>query len=644
MNRKAYALSGLALLVVLLFAINILADGLFRGARIDLTERGLYTLSDGTRKVVAGLDEPIRLRLFYSEKLATTVPDIRVYGQRVRDLLEEIASVSDGKVQLEVIDPEPFSTAEDLAVASGVRGVPVSESGDQLYFGLVGRNSTDDEVVIPFFRSDREPFLEYELTRAIYRLGHPARQIVGILTALPMEYGPGGIQGAMQGRSQPYALLDEMRDFYDVRFLDPTALARVPDDVTLLLVAHPKKFSPTTLYAIDQFVLGGGRAMIFVDPFSETELGGGGGMMPSPDRGSDLGPFTEPWGISMVTDRFVADIGSATRVGYNNSVVDYVAWLGLGEQRLNQDIPLTAGLGTINMASPGALERRDDAPMEWTPLITSSPQATLMETERIAGRPEPDKLLIGYKPEGGARVLAALLRGEVPSAFPDGPPAPEPAAEDAGPKADEAPAEATPMPAPLARSNGPVNVLVVADSDMLADRFWVRRQNFMGEQLAIPTAANASFVINALEHLSGSDELIGLRSRGFSSRPFEVVEDIRREAEGRYREEENRLQLRLQETENRIAELESKVGGTGDILPKGQAEAIESFRQELLETRRALRQVQRDLRGDIDALETRIQVLNIGLMPLLVALIAIFIGLFRISRRHAGKGIRHASQ
>ncbi|MCG8691624.1 MAG: GldG family protein, partial [Minwuiales bacterium] len=256
MNRQTLTFTGLIIAAVLFFAVNILSDALFRSARLDLTESRLYTVSEGTRNVLASLEEPLTLRFFFSSKIANNVPQLRTYGNRVRDLLEEYAALSDGMIRLEVIDPEPFSDAEDRAVEFGLQGVPATAAGDLFYFGLAGTNTTDDTEVIAFFQQEKEQFLEYDLTKFVYQLTEPDKPVVGVITSLPLEFGPGGLQAAMRGQSQPYGILEAMRQFFEVRILK-AGETEIEEGVDVLVLLHARNLTDQTLYAIDQFVLGG---------------------------------------------------------------------------------------------------------------------------------------------------------------------------------------------------------------------------------------------------------------------------------------------------------------------------------------------------------------------------------------------------
>jgi ABC-type uncharacterized transport system involved in gliding motility auxiliary subunit len=634
MNKKLLTGTGVLLAVVLFFAINILGSVGLRQTRIDLTENKLFTLSEGSRNLLRGIKDPIQLRFFYSKSLASQQPQIATYGDRVRELLEQYASLSGGKVRLEIVDPEPFSDAEDRAVQAGLESADVA--GRKFFFGLVGTNSIDTQEVVAFFAPEREQFLEYDLTKLVYNLTTPKKPVVGIISSLPLEYGPGGVMAAMRGQSQPYGIMQQLRQFFEVRSLEG-ALDKIDAEIGILVLAHPKNLSQGTIYAIDQFVMRGGRVVAFVDPFSETAATlpdpMGRPQMPGADQSSNLPELFKSWGVTLDKDVFVADLNLAQRVQANpRTVVDYVAWLAVPQQNLAKDDLVTGQLNTLNLASAGALRRAEGATTTFAPLITSSDKAMLVATEKIQGMPDPQGLLEAFKPTGERYVLAARLTGPMKSAFPNGAPPAEKKEE--APKAAGADDKKEEPAAHLAETKAPGSVIVIADVDMLDDRFWAREQNVFGQRVLVSIAGNADLLVNAIDNLSGSNDLISLRSRGRSQRPFDRIEEMRKAAGQEFTAREKALRTELSETEKKITELQSKnpTGGNA-LLSAEESSAIDGFRQQLVKTRQELRAVQRDLNKDISRLETWVKFINIGLIPILVGLFAVGMALMRRSRR-----------
>jgi len=645
MHRPLAAILALICAAILFVGINIIADKTLRSARIDLTQQRLFTLADGSRKTLAKLDEPITVRFYYSKRLGTEIPTYALYAQRVRDMLEEYVSLAKGKIRLEILEPVPYSAVEDRAVAFGLQGVPIDQGGEQVYFGLAATNSTDDQQVIPFFQPERERFLEYDLTKLIHSLAFPKKTVVGLITALPVE---GDIMAAMQGRPmQPFAIIEQLRQLYELRTIG-SDLDKVAPDIDVLMVIHPQNLSDKTQYAIDQFVLGGGRALVFVDPNSEIQQSRPSQFNPpgSP-AGSNLDKLFAAWGLQMVPDavagdRFAArkvNAGSASRV----QAVDYVAWLNLRSANFAKDDTITADLGQINMATSGILQQRDGAKTKFEPLIQTSPAAMKIAAEKFQG-PIPDVvgILNSFKPENTRFTLAARITGEVQTAFPDGPPKPPEKKDDktdekpedksaAAPAADAAKAEA-PKDPQLMQSKQPINVVVVADTDILDDRLWVQSSDFFGQRVTVPIANNGDFVANAVEALAGGNDLITLRSRGTSARPFEVVQNIQRDADSRYSAKEHELQDKLKATEAKIKDLKSDKSGNVQLTSE-QTASLEGFRREMLQTRQQLRDVQLALNQEIDRLKARLQFFNIALIPILVGIVAVIVGITRLHRR-----------
>lgn len=630
------SMTGLALAAVLTVSLNLWAGATGGGARLDLTREALFTLSPGARNILRGIDEPITLRFYFSDRLGREIPTYATFANRVRDMLREFAAVAGGRLRLEFLDPEPFSDTEDRAVGFGLQGLPIDEVGEQVYFGLAGSNSTDDVEVIPFFQLERERFLEYDLAKMVYNLANPKKPVVAVSSSLPID---GDMRALMAGRGDlgaPWAIMRQLRQLFDVRSLgeDPTSF---DDDVDVLMLVHPTGLSPQSLYAIDQFLLNGGKALIFVDPHAEG-LANRPPMGPPKPTASGLEPLFDAWGIELVDGKVAGDLRFARRVnagtGRRIEPAPYLAWLGLDASALSADDPVVSDVRALNLASAGILRQVDGASATLTPLITTSTEAMAIDAARLAGRPDIMGLLRAFRPSGERYVLAARLGGTVKTAYPDGPPKP---AEGGDGNAAEGAAGADvrgPAADQVLESVTPLNLIVVADTDMLEDRFWVQVQDFFGQQLVLPLANNGDFVINAIDNLAGSGDLIGLRSRGTVNRPFERIERMQRAAEQRLRGKEQELREKMQATEQKLARLQtSEEGGGSAILSDEQRRAIRDFRQEWLDIRRQLRDVQRDLRRDIEGLEGRLRFVNIALIPILVGCLAVGLGLWR-TRRH----------
>lgn len=654
-GRKNIGWIGVFVLAVLVFIGVNTGIHYVGNARLDLTEEKLFTLSDGTRSILKSLDKPVHLEFYYSTSLGKEIPGYAVFASRVRDLLEEYKAVAGDKLIIDTFDPEPFSETEDQAVEAGMQGVPLDQTGDEVYFGLVGFASSEREEgsAIPFFQTERGNFLEYDITKLIYRVANPELPVVGVISNKPVFGDP--MAQMRGGSSDPWTIVTQMQDFFDVRYVydAKTLLEDTPD---ILLIIHPNDIAPDFAYAIDQHLLRGGRAAIFYDPWNETAAN-------TPARGpggapveSSFQPFFDTWGVHVTEETVVGDRGSAQMVnagdGSNFVPVPYVVWVKPTASQLNKDDAILSSINNLLIPSAGTIVVSDDSQLSVQPMIESTTDATLIPIQRLA-TPDPTGLLEDYAPTGETYMLAARLSGSVSTAFPDGPPPPpEPeAVEEPDTGSDQADtedtAQAEPEPEPVERpaflphlsaSEAPMNVVLVADADMLEDRFWVRVQNFFGQRVAVPQADNGAFLVNALDNLHGSTDLLSLRSRGTGNRPFVAVDALRKQAETDYRAEERALQKKMTETEEKLSNLQSGAGADGAALDTAETDAeIEQFTRELIDTRRKLREVNLSLRRDIEALQDRIQLINIGLMPVLVCVFAIALGYFRARRRHGAR-------
>ncbi len=617
-SQQRLGASSLLLLAVAFVVAVIVSNQLFKGVRIDLTENRLYTLSDGTRRIARNIDEPINLYFYFSDQATEGVPSVREYANRVREMLEEFADASRGKLRLSVIDPVPFSEEEDRAAQFGLQDVLLAASPDPVYMGLAGTNSVGDEEIISFFQPDKEATLEYDIAKLVSTLANPERNVIGLVSGLSMS---GQFDPQTQRMQQPWVAYQQAQQLFEIRDLG-TSFDSVPDDIGLLWVVQPKNLSNATQYAIDQFVMRGGEALIFVDPVAAVDAAVAEGMpqgMPPMGQASDLPLLFDGWGIEFDPQEVVADAQLALSInsGFGRRPTRHYGYLGLTADAIDDSDVVTMELSSINAAMAGRLGLQEDSALTLQPLLSSSPSSSTMPASRFAFLPDPSSLQNGFVPGGEALVVAARVSGTLPSAFPDGPPSTSVSSEDE-PEVDGASEH-------LGTSSEPVNLIVVADVDMLSDPMWVQVQNFFGQQIANAFASNGAFVANALESLSGSPDLISVRSRGTFSRPFTRVEELRVDAEARFRETEQRLQQELAETERRLGELQSSREDTGSLLLTAEQQAeVDRFIEQRLSIRKELRAVQRGLDKDIEDLGTILKAINIGLVPLLLTLVTLF--------------------
>lgn len=610
-QRKRIGYLSLALLALAFIAAVIASNALLGGVRLDLTQNRLYTRSPGTRSLLGRIEEPVNLYLFFSERGASDIPALRQYATRVAEMLEEFVAVAGDNLVLQQLDPVQFSEEEDRAAQFGLQPIGVGNRGDDIYFGLAATNSVGDQAIIAAFRSDREAFLEYDLATLIYSLANPDKVVVGLVDGASMS---GGFDMQTQQPSQPWVITQQARQLFEVRTL-PASFESVEDEVDVLWLVHPQDLDEQTLYAIDQFVLRGGRALVFVDPFLEiaAAAAGPGGAGAS----SNLERLFAAWGVEFSADEIVLDNVHGLSLGGGLRPVRHIGLLGLNAEVMDQRDVVTSGLNTVNIGTAGHFTRREDSSVGFTPLLTSSAEASTVPAARLQFLSDPGQLLNDFMPRGEPFVLAARLEGSIATAFPDGRPAAEPEADSAA----ETEAEPEPASAEHLSAADNANIILVGDVDLLSDRMWVSVQSFLGQRLMTSFANNGDLVVNALDNLSGSADLIGLRSRATYTRPFTKVEELRREADARFRQTEQRLEAELAETERNLAELQAARDDTSSLLmsPEQQAE-VQRFLAEQVRIRQELRAVRRELDRSIERLGVTLKAINIGLVPLLLTI------------------------
>ncbi len=630
MNNKqsVFGEIGLLAIAVIFLVVVSLSNVLLRGMRVDLTENNLYTLSDGTINILGDIQEPLNIYFFFSDQATSDIPQLRTYAGRVRETLQELSQHADGKLRITVIDPLPFSEQEDRAAQYGLQGISLGAGGDSVYFGIAATNSIGDEEIIPFLDPNKETFLEYDLARLIYTLSNPERPVVGLISSLPMT---AGFDPQTQQMRQPWIITSQIQQLFELRSLG-TSIGEIAEDIDVLMVVHPKNLTPRTLYAIDQFIIGGGHTLLFVDPFSETDF-------PIPDptnpaaaamasRASNLDPLFSTWGISINSKEIIADDRYALAVnGPDQRPVRHLGLIGIPAEKLDQSDVITSGLSSLNFGFSGYISVAEDAAVSVTPLVQSSDLASPVPAAMLGFMNDPAALRNGFAPTGENYTLAARVTGKVSTAFPDGPP------DSAG--ADEV----TRGKSHLSDADMPITVVVFADTDLLTDRLWAQVQMLFGQQLVTAFSGNGTLILNAVENMAGSSDLISVRGRDKFTRPFTRVEDLRREAENAFRVTEERLQQELTETEQTLNALQTgRQDSNTLIITAEQGAELERFQAERLRIRKELRQVRRNLDKDIEALGTMLRVVNIGLMPVVVA--AIGLSLFLIRQRQRRRKAR----
>jgi ABC-type uncharacterized transport system involved in gliding motility auxiliary subunit len=506
--------------------------------------------------------------------------------------------------------------------------VPIGTRGESLYFGLAGTNSTDGRETIGFFQPDKEEFLEYDVASLIYRLGHPKRPTIGLMSSLSVDAGFDPMSGQLR---EGWTSIAQLRELFTVQTI-ATDVASIPDDIDVMMVVHPRNLSDRTLYALDQFVMRGGKLIAFVDPQSENDpMAQQMGPMPGA-RSSSLDKLFEAWGVDYDSSQFVGDreLGLTVALRQGDQPSQHIAIIGFNRNSMNSQDVVTANLDAINIMTAGALKKKDGADITFEPLIQSSENAMLIPTSRIAFLPDSRSLLDGFQASGERYAIAARVTGRLKSAFPNGAPASE--GEDAK---DAAPG--------LTESQGDANLILVADTDILADPLWVRTQTVFGQRFAMAWANNGDFVSNSLDNLAGSADLISIRGRQSFFRPFTRVDALRQHADDQLRAKEQELDRELRETERKLSELQAARGNDGSLMLSPEQEAeLNRFMQERLRIRKELRDVRRGLDVEIERLGTALKFWNILFIPILIAIGAIVLAASRRRKLKAGRAAAQA--
>ena len=655
-KAKVFGVSELLLGLMVTILVIMLGNRYLSSLRLDMTEHKIYSVSQGTKNILAELSQPLNLKLFYSKKLSPGLPGIDVYADQVTDMLREYQRLSSATINLELIDPEPFSEAEDLAVANGLNGIPVDQQGNSFYFGLVATNTTDGRETIAFFAPEREQQLEYDLTRMIQRLSNDAIVEIGILSTLKVNGDP---QAQLYGMpSQPWYSISQLNQLYRLNYLE-AELDAIDPSIAVLLVIDPASLPMQTLFAVDQYALNGGKIMMFADPLVESQTNNDlnqNGTANSPQNTEAVDKLLSSWGISLNSQKLAMDYENAMRVQSNVSntgeVIDYPVWFRLDQQAMNAAEPVLQQLGDVILASTGVLSQTPGAETEFTSLLTTSDSASLVDVQSVKFQFDPKEVLKLYQPGSEALTVAARVSGNAKTAFPDYQPQDDAneslSADDSTDQDQQADSKNTETLATDTQSenqnevaakvldqteSGEVNVVVFADTDFLRDQFWVQVQNFLGNQMAVPSAGNGKLIANMVDQMSGSPDLISVRNRGTANRPFTLLESIRQNAEQKFLQKEQELLTDLQATENKLVELEqAKNADNSALLSSDQQNEVDNFTQKKLAIRKQLRQVRHSLQKDIERVETQVKVINIAMIPFFIIIIGLII-VFMKSRR-----------
>jgi ABC-type uncharacterized transport system involved in gliding motility auxiliary subunit len=610
--RSSWLYAGLVALVLVLVPLVVASSRWLHATRIDLTADQLYTLTPGTRHIVDSLQRPLQLTLYFSEHATRDLPKLRSYERRVNEMLQEMVARSHGRIRLRVIDPVPYSDDEAGAEGSGLIAANGGSNGERVFFGLAGSvmppgepHGAEDEATaekslsIAFFDPSREAFLEYDIAKLLYELNQVRKPAIGVLSSLP-------VQGDLALGEQPWAVMQQLSQLFELKTLDAATLQHVDDHLKVLLLIQPKALPEAAQYAIDQYVLRGGHLVVFVDPDAELDaMPFTPGISDLPAHASDLPRLFAAWGVEYQPGQVVLDRSRGLQIELAGSSLNHPAMLGLGDQELNRNDPVTASLQRINVSSVGHFDLARTARTRLIPLLQSSADAEQVPVQRVTdASSDPTSLLEGYKADNVHYVLAARLRGTFDSAFPE--------------KANE--------PGHRAHSAPNAEVVLIADTDVLSDRLWVEPQTMLGQTMVRIFANNGDFVTNLVDNLSGSSALLSIRARSTSQRPFTRVQALRNVADQKFLQKEQELEKELADTRRRLDELQPAKGVRSSTVTPEQRREIEQFRQRQLAINKELRDVQHQLNAEIDALGLRVKVINIVLVPALVVLIGLLYG------------------
>ena len=619
-ERWLYSIGGVAAVFIALVAVNFILGAI--PTRLDLTQGKLYTLSDGTRRILANLEAPVRVRFYFNQGDDNVPVPIRAFAGRVDDLLNELRAASNGKLVVEKLNPRPDTDAEDSANVDGIEAQE-TPSGEKFYLG-VAVSFADQKVALPVLTPERERLLEYDLARAIGRTTRTAKPVVGIMTPLPVFGMPMNPMFGGMGASEQQIFVGELKRDFELKRVSMDA-DKIDEEIKTLVVIHPRGISDQAQFAIDQFVLRGGKLIVFLDPYAYFD------QMPGPMAGmggssSNLDKLLKAWGYEFDSGKVVLDMkymaGSGPRTVPTVIQLDGAA--------MSADDVATSYLGTALLAFTGVFSGQPAEGVTANVLMHTSPLVKLVDSANALSRGE--EAVRGFQPDDKEYPIALKLTGKFKTAFPEG----KPAAKDGGAKdAKDKPAAAADSGPALKTSQTETTVVLVGDSDLLNDGAAVQIRDIFGQKVAIPVNGNLAFIQGLVEQMAGDPNLINLRGRATAARPFTRVKQMEAEAAQTYLGKIKSLEDSLTETRKKLESLQrTKAPAGGAILSAEQQAEIESFRKRAADTRRELKEVRRELRSDTESLEFWTKVVNIGAMPLLVAIAGIAIAIVR--RRRSG--------
>ncbi len=620
MNTSQKFIAGFLLILILIFA-NMFA-GLFSW-KLDFTDGKLFTLSKGSQVLVEKLEERVDFNFYFSRSVDGLPISFKNYGTRVEEMLRQFEAASNGMIRLNIINPEPDTEEEEAATTAGITPNPIG-NGQSLYFGLV-LTQADNQETVPFFAYQKENSLEYDIAKALYTVQQWDKPTVGIITGLPVVGTPQFFPG-QQPQSQDWVFIQQLRQNFDITQINtPTDW---PSVVDVLMVVHPQNLDDQMLFAIDQHILAGKPTFIALDPssyFMKAQQNQQQMMMGQPPQGvsSNLRQLFTAYGIDFNDMEILVDPENGAQVSTQAGPMQMPTWLNLDEAALNSNEFILSQLDSILMVEPGSFGKTEDSDLEIIPLVQSSDKAGKLFAMLANQIRNPVQLTQNMTASEGQETIAGFVRGDLKSAFPDGKPKPlTPEGEEEAPTPEEDHATY------LTESSAPSSLFVIADSDWLQDQFSVQR---IFGSLFQPLNDNLNLLTNTIEFMSGSQDLISIRPRGNTIRPFKVVEEIEKDAQVEYQQKLDELNNEVQEFENRIRELQTQQGGGNSLIitPELRAE-IQELQSNAASKRAERREVRKKLREKVESLGFNLALANLTVIPGIVFVAGI---LFFI-RRH----------
>ena len=594
--QKNYLIVSILSTVILFLSFNFIIQKINFNLGVDFTSTKTFTLSSGTKRVIDEIEEPIKINFVYSRDLSKNIPIIQNYANQVQGLLNRYSDLASGKIELNFIEPEPYSDDEDYVNRYGVQGFPIDQEGSKVYFGLIASNTTDDIETVPFFDPSKAGTLEKQLTDIVYKLNRSKKPMIGFLSWV--DTTPPMMPNNQLGQGE-YTILEELSYFYDFEFLDTDIESF--EGIDLLIVYHPSDISDKTEYAVEQFILNGGKSVIFVDPFFEKN--------DHSNKSSNLENVLKTLNINY-NSNVILDGAQATRLQTQQNITENTSlqtmlklnWPEVRGQFINQAEEIGDGLSLIRLVSPGGLSPlNDESEISYTPIMSSSEVTMDLPMKEVH---DPIKLINNFQPTGISYDFGVKLNGIAKSNF-----------NDFEFKNDNH----------LEISSKNINVVVFSDADFIRNAFWARIQKFLDTNVIEATSDNGSLVTNVFDSMTGYDEFIDLRNKEAPFRPFVVVQKLQAEAEQMYLGQEQQLQAQLDNTLNQIQNLSGGRDVESVNLSDKQLMELANFQLQVENTRKQLREVRRNLSKDIDRLANQINILNTFLIPVLLILLMFFI-------------------